>query len=69
MHYATSQNDVGSIPDEVIGYLNRPNPSSHIMDLGSTQPLREKVPGIFLGVKVPSGRKADNLTAICELIA
>jgi hypothetical protein len=29
----------GSIPDEVIGFLNWPNPSSRTMALGSTQPL------------------------------
>jgi hypothetical protein len=30
---------VGSIPDDVIGFSNWPNPSSRNMDLGSTQPL------------------------------
>jgi hypothetical protein len=29
----------GSIPNEVIGIFNWPNPSSHTMALGSTQPL------------------------------
>jgi hypothetical protein len=32
---------VGSIPDEVIEFFNWPNPSSHTMALGSTQPLTE----------------------------
>jgi hypothetical protein len=38
------------------------------MALGSIQPLTEWLPGIFLGVKGRPARKADNLTAICELI-
>jgi hypothetical protein len=41
----------GSIPDEVIEFFSWPNPSSRTMALGSTQPLTEWVPGIFLGVK------------------
>jgi hypothetical protein len=36
------------------------------MALGSTQPLTELRPGIFLGTKGRPARKADNLTAICE---
>jgi hypothetical protein len=39
----------GSIPDEVIEFLNSRNPSSRTVALGSTQFLM--VPGIFLGVK------------------
>jgi hypothetical protein len=31
----------GFIPDEVIGIFNWPNPSSHTMALGSTQPLKQ----------------------------
>jgi hypothetical protein len=31
----------GFIPYEVTGFFNRPNPSSHIMVLGSAQPLTE----------------------------
>jgi hypothetical protein len=31
----------GSIPDEVIGFVNWPNPSSRTMALGLTQPLTE----------------------------
>jgi hypothetical protein len=31
----------GSIPAEVTGFFNSPNPSSRTMDPGSTQPLRE----------------------------
>jgi hypothetical protein len=52
----------GSIPDEVIGFFNLPNPSSRTMALGSTQPL------IFLRGKERPVRKADNLTAIYEPI-
>jgi hypothetical protein len=38
---ATSRKIAGSIPEEVIGFLNWPNSSSHTMTLGSTQPLTE----------------------------
>jgi hypothetical protein len=38
--YATSREVAGSIPDEVIGFFNRPNPSSCTMALGSTQPRK-----------------------------
>jgi hypothetical protein len=31
----------GSIPDEVIGFFNWPNPSNRTMALGSIQPLKE----------------------------
>jgi hypothetical protein len=40
-HYATSRKVAGSIPYEVIGFWNWPNPSSRTMILGSTQPLTE----------------------------
>jgi hypothetical protein len=40
-HYATSQEVVGEILDEVIGFFSWPNPSSRTMALGSTQPLTE----------------------------
>jgi hypothetical protein len=39
--YATSQKDVGSTPDEVIGFSNWSNPSSRTVTLASTQPLAE----------------------------
>jgi hypothetical protein len=35
-HYATSWKVAGSIPDEVIGFFNWPNPSSCTMALWST---------------------------------
>jgi hypothetical protein len=60
-HHATSRKVAGSIPDEIIGFFNWPNPSSLTVALGSTQPLTEMVPEIFLGVK-------DNLTTIFERI-
>jgi hypothetical protein len=40
------------------------------MELWLTQSLTEMVPGIFLGVKGSRpARKADKVTAICELVA
>jgi hypothetical protein len=39
--YATSRKVAGSIPDEIIGFFNCPNPSRRTMALGSTQPLTE----------------------------
>jgi hypothetical protein len=41
MHCGTGREVLGSIPDEVIGFFNSPNPSCHIMALWSTQPLTE----------------------------
>jgi hypothetical protein len=59
----------GSIPDEVIGFFfNLPNPCSHIMPLGSAQPLTEMSTRNLPGGKERPVRKADNLTAICEPI-
>jgi hypothetical protein len=40
-HYAPSLKVAGSIPDEVIGFFNWPNPPSRSMALRSTQPLTE----------------------------
>jgi hypothetical protein len=40
-HYATSRKVVGSIPDEIIGFFDWPNPCSRTIGLGSTQPLTE----------------------------
>jgi hypothetical protein len=60
--------DQGSIPDEVIGFLNLPNPSSRTMALGSTHPLREMVTRNFPEGKGRPACKAGNLTAICEPI-
>jgi hypothetical protein len=69
-HYATSRKVAYSIPDEVIGFLNSPNPSNRTTALGSTQPRTEisstNLPG--RGDKGRPARKTDNLTAICEAI-
>jgi hypothetical protein len=62
-HYATSRKVAGSNPDEVIGFSNWPNPSSRIMGLGSTQPLKEMVSGIFLGGGGVKGGRRVRLTA------
>jgi hypothetical protein len=50
-HYATSRKVASSIPDEIIGIFNLPNPSSRTMALGSTQPLTEMSTRNFPGVK------------------
>jgi hypothetical protein len=47
---------VGSIPDEVIGFFNGPNPSSRTMALGLTQPLADMSTTNLPGGK---GRPAD----------
>jgi hypothetical protein len=59
---------MGSIPDDVNGFFNLPNPSSRIMALASTQPLTEMSTRNIPGGKGRLARKADNLTAICEPI-
>jgi hypothetical protein len=38
-HYDAGLDVADSIPDEVIGFFNRSNPSSRTVALGSTQPL------------------------------
>jgi hypothetical protein len=57
-----------SNPDEVIGILNLPNPSSCTMALGSTQPLTEMSTRNLPWGKVRPAREADKLTAIFEPI-
>jgi hypothetical protein len=59
---------MGSIPDDVIGFFNGPNPFSRIMALGSTQPLTEMSTRNLSGGEERPARKADNFTAICESI-
>jgi hypothetical protein len=66
MHCATSRKVVGSIPDEVIGFFNSPNPSSRTMALGLTQPLREMNTKNLPGGQGQPARKAGNLTSISE---
>jgi hypothetical protein len=65
---ATSRKVAGSIPDQVIGFFNWPNSSSRIVALGSTQPLTEMSTRKLPAREVWPMRKADDLTAICELI-
>jgi hypothetical protein len=55
------------VPDEV-DFFNFPNPTSHTMALGSTQPLSEMSTTIFLGVKKRPAHTAENLAVICELL-
>jgi hypothetical protein len=63
-HYATSRKVAGSVPDEVAGFFNTPNPSSHTMALGVTQPLTE-----ISTRNLPEGKeRSADLTAIGELI-
>jgi hypothetical protein len=51
-HCVTSRNDVGSIPDGVIGIFHSYNPSGHTAALGLTQPLTEMgTRNISCGVK------------------
>jgi hypothetical protein len=64
-HYATSQKVAGSIPDEVTGFFNLPNPFSRIMALGFTQPLTVMSTTVSPGGKGRPALKSNNLTAIC----
>jgi hypothetical protein len=57
-----------SIPDEVIGFFNLPNPSSRTMALGSTQPLTEMSARKLPEAKGRPARGADYFTAICKPI-
>jgi hypothetical protein len=63
--YIICKNSVST--DEVIRFLNWPDPFSRTMALGSTQPLTEMT-GIFLGGKWGPAHRAENLTPICEQI-
>jgi hypothetical protein len=65
-HYTTSCKVMGSIPDEVNGLFNRPNPSSRPMAPGSTQLLTEMNIKNLPGGKGWPERNTDNLTTICE---
>jgi hypothetical protein len=66
-HYAASRKVAGSIPDEVIGFISSPNPSSRIMTTGSTQPLAEMSTRNIPAGKGRQAPKADNITAVCKL--
>jgi hypothetical protein len=56
------------VPMWSLNFLNLPNPSSHTMVLGFTQPLTEWVSEDTSVGKAQPAHKADNLTAIYELI-
>jgi hypothetical protein len=62
----TSRKVEGSIPDEVTGIFNLPNPPSSTMALGSTQPLSEMNTSNLPGSKGRPASKADNLAASCK---
>jgi hypothetical protein len=56
-HYATGCKVACSILDEVTGFFNSPNPSSHTVALWSTQPLTEmstwNLPVVFTAISEP----------------
>jgi hypothetical protein len=54
-------------PMRPLDFFNLPNPSSRTIALGSTQPLIGMCTRHPPGGKGWPARKADNLTAICEL--
>jgi hypothetical protein len=55
-------------PIRLLNSFSLGNPSSRTMALGSTQPLTEMSTSNLPGGKGRPARKADKLTAICELI-
>jgi hypothetical protein len=59
---------VDSIPEEMTGFFNRRNPSSHIMDVRSINLLREINTRNLPGGKERPTPKAHKLTAIRETI-
>jgi hypothetical protein len=66
-HYATNRKVAGSIPDEVIWFFNWPNPSSHTMALGSTQPLTEMSMRNLPGDKRRPARKLTSPPSVSRL--
>jgi hypothetical protein len=66
-HYATSRKVAGSIPDEVTGFFNSPNPSSRTMALGSTQRLTDMSARNLPEDKGRPVRGADNLPSVSRL--
>jgi hypothetical protein len=64
-NYATGWKVAGLIPNEVIGFFNCPNPSSHNTALGSTKLLTEMSTRNLPVGKGRSACKADLIT-ICE---
>jgi hypothetical protein len=67
LNYAKSKKVASSIPVEIIGILNLPNPSSRTMALRPTQPLTEIRARNLPGGKWWPARNAD-LTTLCEPI-
>jgi hypothetical protein len=67
-HYVTYRKVAVSIPNDVIGFFNLPNPSSRTMVLASTQPQKEMNTRNLPGGKGRPASKADSLTVICEPI-
>jgi hypothetical protein len=68
--WSTGANVTDSIPYDVIRLFlpNLLNRCSLNIAPKFTRPLTEMSKKILLGVKAPPVRKADNLTAICEMI-
>jgi hypothetical protein len=66
--YDTGRKVAVSIPDEVIGFFNWPNPSGCTAALGSTKHLTEMSTKNIPVEKGRPVRKVDNFTAICKLI-
>jgi hypothetical protein len=48
-------------------FFKLPNPSSHTVALGSTQPQKEMNARNLPGGKKQAAHRADNLVAMCEL--
>jgi hypothetical protein len=67
-HNLESQKVADSIPDEVIAFFSWPNPSSFTMALVLTEPLTQMSTRNLLRGKGQPEHKADNRTAVCELI-
>jgi hypothetical protein len=63
-HCATSRKVTGLIPDEIIGFFNRPNPAA-LWPLGSTQPLTEMSTRNLPTGKGRPALTANNLTVVC----
>jgi hypothetical protein len=55
-------------PMRSLDFFNRPNASSHTVDLRSTQPLTEMGTKNLPGCEGRPAHKADNLTAIYQPI-
>jgi hypothetical protein len=65
---ATNQKVVGSIPDGVTELFIDVNPSDRAMALGSTQPLTERVPGVFPGGKCGRCVRLITLPPSCAVV-